>query len=418
MLTQFTLGNGLRVVAEPLPHFRSLCVGLWVGAGSMYEEPQEGGLSHFIEHMLFKGTQKRTAKQIAEEMDAIGGQLNAFTSKECTCFYAKVTGEKLSVALDVLSDMLLDASFDAGELEKERSVILEEIAMTEDSPEDLAHELLGSAALDGNPLARPILGTQALIASYTREDLLRFEKAHYTPANTVLAVSGSFDPAELRELAEVYLGTWPAQTPPQTPQWGETFVPALVRREKDIEQNHLCFAFPGIPMGHDDNYPLSVLNNLFGGGMSSRLFQRVREESGLAYTVYSLPSSFPGCGLMTLYAGTNEQHAPAVARLIREETQRLLRDGISRDEFTKAQEQLRGGFILAQDSVSSHMSAIGRGQLLLPRILSEEEVLEKISAVTMEDVMRVAQRIFSSPNAAAAVGRNVGALQEETLLWS
>lgn len=417
MLDTFTLSNGLRVIAEPLPHFRSLSVGLWVGAGSMYETPQEGGLSHFIEHMLFKGTQKRTAKDIAEEMDAVGGQINAFTSKECTCYYVKVISEYLEKALDVLCDMMTNAALDAGELEKERGVILEEIAMNEDSPEDLVHELLGQAALDGNPLARPILGTEALISAYTREDLARFRATHYRPDNTVLAVAGKYDLTQLRELAEKFLGAWRGGEAPKRPVWGETFVPALVRRVKEIEQSHLCVAFPGVPLGDEDVYPLSILNNLFGGGMSSRLFQRVREESGLAYTVYSLPSSFPGCGMMALYAGTSEQHAAPVMRLLREETEKLLRDGIGQEEFLKARELLRGGFILSQDSVSSHMSAIGRGLLLLPRILSEEEVLAKIAAVTVEDVMRVAHRVFAHPNAAAVVGRGADKVPEEVLLW-
>lgn len=417
MLDMFTLSNGLRVVAEKLPHFRSVSVGLWVKAGSMDETPEEGGLSHFIEHMLFKGTERRSAWQIAEEMDAVGGQINAFTSKECTCFYAKVTDDRLPVAMDVLCDMLRNAAFDAGELEKERGVILEEIAMTEDSPEDLVHELLGQAALDGNPLARPILGTEALVAGYTRDDLARYRAKHYTPSTTVLAVAGNYDVDQLRELAEKHLGGWEAKPAPEREIWGETFVPSIVRREKDIEQIHLCVAFPGVPMGSDDIYPLSVLNNLFGGGMSSRLFQRVREESGLAYTVYSMPASFPGCGMVALYAGTSPQHAEPVMRLIREETERLLRDGITRDEFLKAQEQLRGGFILGQDSVSSHMSAIGRGMLLMPRIHSEDEVLAKIAAVTMEDTMRVARKIFSGDNAASVVGRGANDVPEEVLLW-
>lgn len=417
MLDQFTLQNGLRVVAEKLPHFRSVSVGLWVKAGSMDETPEEGGLSHFIEHMLFKGTERRSARQIAEEMDAIGGQINAFTSKECTCFYAKVTDDQLPVAMDVLCDMLRNAAFDPAELDKERGVVLEEIAMTEDSPEDLVHELLGQAALDGNPLARPILGTEELISGYTREDLARYRAKHYTPENVVLAVAGNYDLQALRELAEKHLGSWQAQKAPERRLWGETFVPALVRREKDIEQIHLCAAFPGVPLGSDDVYPLSVLNNLFGGGMSSRLFQRVREESGLAYTVYSMPTSFPGCGMVALYAGTSPQHAEPVMRLIREETERLLSGGITEEEFVKARQQLRGGFILGQDSVSSHMSAIGRGLLLLPHIQSEDEVLAKIDAVTMEDTMRVARAVFGGDNAASVVGRGANDVPEEVLLW-
>ena len=248
MYELFTLSNGVRVIAESIRHFRSVSVGLWVGAGSMYETPRENGLSHFLEHMLFKGTQRRTARQIAEEMDGIGGQINAFTSKECTCYYAKVIDEHLPTALDVLSDLLRCATLDEGEMEKERGVILEEIAMVEDTPEDLVHELLCDAALAGNPLAQPILGVNEGIRSYRRENLARFRATHYRPDNTVLAVAGRYDSAALRELAERYLGSWQPAEAPDMPAWERCFTPGLRRRNKDIEQVHLCVGFPGVAL--------------------------------------------------------------------------------------------------------------------------------------------------------------------------
>lgn len=417
MYELFTLSNGVRVIAESIRHFRSVSVGLWVGAGSMYETPRENGLSHFLEHMLFKGTQRRTARQIAEEMDGIGGQINAFTSKECTCYYAKVIDEHLPTALDVLSDLLRCATLDEGEMEKERGVILEEIAMVEDTPEDLVHELLCDAALAGNPLAQPILGVNEGIRSYRRENLARFRATHYRPDNTVLAVAGRYDSAALRELAERYLGSWQPAEAPDMPAWERCFTPGLRRRNKDIEQVHLCVGFPGVALGDADIYPLSVFNNLFGGGMSSRLFQRIREESGMAYTVYSYPTAYPGCGLYTLYAGTSAQHAPRVLEMLREEVERVLRDGVETEEFRKAREQLKGGFILGQESASSHMSSLGRGELLLRRVQDEDEVIERVNATTMEDVMRVARNLLSGPNAASAVGRSAEELPEELLLW-
>lgn len=417
MYDTFTLPNGLRVIAEPINHFRSVSVGLWLGAGSMTELPGENGLSHFLEHMLFKGTGKRSAREIAEAMDGIGGQINAFTSKECTCYYVKVMDEHLSVAMDVLCDILLDSKLDEGEMEKERGVILEEISMVEDTPDDIVHELLSEVALAGNPFAQPILGVSEGIAGYRRADLAAYRGTHYRPDNTVLAVAGRYDAAELRALAETYLSAWqPADAPP-LPRVTSCFTPGLLRKNKDIEQIHLCIGFPGIPMGGEDIYPLSIFNNLFGGGMSSRLFQRIREESGMAYSVYSYPTAHLGCGIYTLYAGTSAQHVETVLGMLRDEVRRVLDDGIGVEEFHKAREQLKGGYILGLESASSHMSSIGRGELLLRRVQSEDEVIEKINAVTPDDVLRVAKSLLSGPNAASIVGRDVDKISEALLLW-
>ncbi|MCL1796402.1 MAG: insulinase family protein [Clostridia bacterium] len=417
MYDAFTLSNGLRVVAEPIVHFRSVSVGIWVRTGSMTELPQENGLSHFLEHMLFKGTKRRSARDIAEEMDAVGGQLNAFTSKECTCYYAKVMDEDLPVAMDVLSDLLLNATLDAGELEKERGVILEEIAMVEDSPEDVVQEMLSGAALGGSPLAQPILGTSEGILGYRANDLVRYRDTHYRPDNTVLAVAGRYDAERLRELCEWHFTGLKSRVIPSLPEQKNVFAPLLVRKEKEIEQVHLCIGFPGVEMGNPDIYPLSVFNNLFGGGMSSRLFQRIREESGMAYAVGSYPTAYLGAGLYTLFAGTSAQHVDAVLSMLREEVERVLADGVTHEEFIKARAQLKGGYILGLESASSHMSNIGRGELLLRRIQSEDEVIDKINAVTIDDVVRVAKSILTNDNAASAVGREVNRIAEDRLLW-
>lgn len=411
MYDEFTLSNGLRVIAEKIPHFRSVSVGLWIGTGSMLETREENGLSHFIEHMLFKGTQQRSAMQIAEEMDAIGGQVNAFTSKECTCYYAKVIDEHFEKALDLLSDMLLHASFNPQDLEKERSVILEEIAMTEDTPEDLVYELLSEAYFGDHALARPILGPAEVIRSVTREQILAFHRRHYRPDNTVLAVAGGYELDQLRELAGRYLGAW---TAPAQAQKAEPFAGCAQQvrvKRKDIEQVHVCLGYEGIATGADEAYPMAVFNNIFGGGMSSRLFQKIREEMGAAYSVYSYPTSYPDCGVYAIYAGTSIQQAQQVVDEIRRQVDRFLADGFTDREFTQARDQLKGGYILGLESTSSRMSALGRSKLLLGYANEIDEVIRRIERVTPQDVMSVARRILESPFAAAAVGRGVEALK-------
>ncbi|MDR1262431.1 MAG: insulinase family protein [Oscillospiraceae bacterium] len=410
------LSNGLRVIRERIPFARSISVGLWIGTGSMHETPEENGLSHFLEHMLFKGTEKRSARDIAEAMDAIGGQINAFTSKECTCYYAKVMDEHVSTALDVISDMALNATLNEVELNKERSVILEEIAMVEDSPEDLVHDMLTEALFKGSPLAQSILGTTERIEHYTSGDLDRYRKTHYRPRNAVLAVAGHYDEAELEKLIDQYFGGWQGGDPFVAPKCEQRFNAVAVKRTKDIEQVHLCLGFPGVALGNPDVYALSILNNLFGGGMSSRLFQRIREELGMAYAVYSFPTVFPGCGLFTMYAGTSLQHAEVVLSQLRKETTRLMSEGVRDSEFAMAREQLKGSYILSLEGTSSRMSNIGRNLLLLGRVHNEEEVLKRIAACTIDDVMRVAGDVLLKPHGAAAVGRDADSLPTDWLI--
>ena len=405
MYDEFTLANGLRVIAERIPHFRSVSLGLWIGAGSMYEAEADNGLSHFVEHMLFKGTHRRSAREIAQEMDAVGGQMNAFTAKECTCYYAKVMDEHFEKAMDLLSDLLLHAKLDPAELQKERGVILEEIAMVEDTPEDLVHDMLSAAHFQGQALAMPILGTAEQIRGVTPELLAAFHHAHYRPDNTVLSVAGNYALDELRTLAETYLGGWPPVAPPGPPRLAGGYVPGMRTREKDIEQMHICLGYPGIPQGSPDIYALSILNNLLGGGMSSRLFQRIREELGIAYAVYSYPTLYPGSGMFTIYAGTSPDNAAKALEQIGGELARLLDEGVTGAEFAQAREQLKGGYILGLESASSRMSSIGRSKLLLGRALSEDEILGRIAAVTQEDVMDIARRILAEPCSIALVGR-------------
>ena len=411
MVDEFVLDNGLRVIAEYIPHFPSVSVGLWIGAGSMYESEAENGLSHFVEHMLFKSTQKRTTREIAVEMDALGGQVNAFTSKECTCYYAKVIAEHLERAMDLLSDLLLGAKLEEEEFEKERGVILEEIAMGEDTPEDLVYDLLAEAYFGDHPLSRPILGTHEQIASVTRQALIDFRQKHYRPDNTVLAVAGKYDLEALKAMAQRYLGAWKAEE-----ACADTVAPGdcmgkVITKRKDIEQVHVCLSYPGVGQDDEDLYPMSVLNNLFGGGMSSRLFQRIREEMGAVYSVYSYPSTYQNCGTLTIYAGTSPEAAQDVVDELHSEIKKLMAEGVNDEEFNMAKEQLKVSYVLGLESSSSRMSSIGRSKLLRGRAVDPDDVVEKIESVTKEDVERVILRTFSGKCAAAAVGRCVETLR-------
>ena len=334
-----TLPNGLRVIGERIPHYRSVSVGLWVGAGSQYETPSEAGISHFLEHMAFKGTQKRSARQIAEEMDAVGGQLNAFTSKECTCFYAKTVDEHLPLAMDVVCDLVTGPVFDEKEMEKEKGVVLEEIAMSEDTPEDLVHELLMLAHYGDQPVARPILGTEARVSSYARQDLVSYWQGMYRPQNCVFSIAGNYDWEQVQALLNEHVGAWKLEGLLQRSCETHDFAPSAVTRDKEIEQMHICLGFPGLAIGDPEGYALSLFNSIYGGAMSSRLFQKIREESGMAYTVYSYPNAYTDSGMISVYAGTNPDTAAAVYDQILEETRKIAEGGLTREEFNMARER-------------------------------------------------------------------------------
>ncbi len=404
-----TLRNGLRVIGEKIPHFRSVSMGIWIGVGSSFETQRENGISHFIEHMMFKGTHNRTAKEIASIMDGVGGQLNAFTSKECTCYYSKVMDEHLRLSFDVLFDMLLNSIFDEVEIEKEKGVVLEEINMVEDTPEDLVHDLLAQSFFKGHPLSRPILGPPENVLSFSKEDLSSFIHNHYTPSNTVISFAGNFNEDMVEELVEQY-----TSSQENTPKRMEStdlpsFNSTVVIREKETEQTHVCLALPGLPMGDDDLYSLLILNNLFGGGMSSRLFQTIREERGLAYSVYSYPSSYRNTGMFTIYAGMKPSQTEQVINLILEEMSHILEHGVEMKEFQQAKEQLKGNYILGLESTSSRMSAIGKSQLLLNKVHSPQEIIQKIENVRIEDLRRIISQVFDFNRLSGAV---VGKLEK------
>ena len=409
------LKNGVRVVMERMEHVRSVSVGIWVNTGSVREAEDEGGASHFIEHMAFKGTARRTAEQIAAEMDAVGGSLNAFTSKECTCFYAKVLDEHLPVAIDVLSDITFHSTFPEDELEREKHVILEEILMTEDSPEDLTAERANALFFQNEPLARPILGTRESVLAFDRDRLLAYRKEHYTPRNVVVACAGHFDEEALMRLVEEKLDL----------EASDRCASPLVQRypggaraecvQKDIEQVHLTLMLPGFARDVADQYPLAVLSNVIGGSMSSRLFQSIREQRGLAYSIYSYPIYYAATGTFALYAGTGENQAVEVVRLMREELEKLRNEGVTREEFERCKAQLKGSYVLGLEGSGSRMNTIGKVALLQNREYREEDTINSIECVTMEDIRRVIPIVLDESQLCASfVGRV--AHQEDALL--
>ena len=410
MCEEFVLSNGLRVVAEPIENYPSVSVGLWIGAGSMYESAEENGLSHFVEHILFKSTANRTTKQIAVEMDALGGQVNAFTAKECTCYYAKVIAEHLPRAMDLLCDMLLNARVDEAEFEKERGVILEEIAMCEDTPEDLVYDLLAEAYFGGHPLARPILGSHDQIASIGREALLTFKKKHYRPDNTVLAIAGQFDRTQFREMAERLLGGWHAEGETHIPAPAEGTTPRVLTRKKDIEQVHMCLAFPGVEQDNDALYPISVMNNLFGGGMSSRLFQTVRERQGLCYNIYTYGSCYDDIGVFCVSTAQCRDTEEQAITSIRREIDRFVAEGATQEELNRARELAKANVLMGLESTTAHMNHLARSMLQNGQVLTPDEIIAAYDAVTLEDLSALARETFRWEQASLSV---VGKTAEE-----
>ena len=404
-MEKFVLNNGLTVLVEPMPYLRSVSIGAWVKAGSMLEAPSENGLSHFMEHMAFKGTKKRTARQIAEEMDAVGGQLNASTSKLCTNYFAKVIDENLPLAADILADMVCAPALDPVETDKERGVVLEEIAMVEDSPEDVVYDVLAEAAFGAQSLGQTILGPAEKIAAYTPDDLRAFRRRHYGPQNAVVALAGNVETSAARDLMEKTFGAWQGAAGEEFPEAVAVAQPQKLAKDKDTEQVHLCMSFRSHEMGSPDVYPTAVVNNVLGGGMSSRLFQRIREDLGMAYSVYSGPSSYPHCGEFTIYAATNPKNAKMVLEQIDIEIKKLLEKGIDEKEFTMSKAQLKGSFILGLESAYNRMSALGHNQILLNRVIPPEETIAAIEKVTVDDAMAVAHRMFTGNRAYAVVGR-------------
>jgi predicted Zn-dependent peptidase len=395
MYQRATLPNGLKIICESIPYVHSVSIGIWVGTGTRYEDPQYNGISHFIEHMLFKGTSRRTTKQIAEAIDAVGGQLNAFTTKEYTCYYAKVLGECLHLGIDLLADMFTNSLFAQEEIAKEKLVILEEIKSFEDSPDELVHDLLAGAVLKEHPLGWPILGTPETMARIDRQVIMEYLLQHYTPDNIVIAAAGNLQIdqiiAEVERSFSKLEGKFEHKLPPLP-----AYSPQIVLKSKDTEQVHLCLGTRGYNRKHEDKYAVFVLDSILGGSVSSRLFQELREERGLVYVTGSSHSAFRDTGIFSIYAGTSLKNYDEVVRLIKQEVKRLCSEIVSDLELNRAKEQLKGNLLLSLESTSNRMSRLAKIELYQDQLLTPEESVAKVEAVTAEDVRRVAAEMFEA----------------------
>ncbi len=405
MFRKITLENGLRVVCEKIPYVRSVSIGIWVGTGSRNEDHINNGISHFIEHMLFKGTEKRSAKEIADSIDSIGGQINAFTGKECTCYYTKTLDSHIEIAMEVLADMFFNSKFDKKDIDLERKVILEEIGMYEDSPEELVHDVFSETSWKGNPLGYSILGTQDSLSRIDHTMFKEYMQKNYTPYNSVISVAGNFDEKKLEELIEKHFSHWKVDESYKADIHPVEFVSETTIKEKETEQVHICMGFNAIEHGNDKLYTLLAINNIFGGGMSSRLFQKIREEKGLVYSIYSYPASYKNAGLFAIYAGMNPEHLNQVIEITSQEIRNLIKTGISEEELYKSKEQLKGNYILGLESTSSRMNSIGKSELMLGHIHTPEEILQEIDEIHMARVNEVIEQVFNSKKMSfAAVG--------------
>ncbi|MBX6352342.1 MAG: insulinase family protein [Thermoflavifilum sp.] len=397
------LPNGLRIVGEENPTVRSVSVGIWIGTGSRYETPQNNGISHFLEHMLFKGTEHLNARELALVFDELGGQVNAFTSKEYTCFYAKVLDEHFVKAAETLADMLFHSRFAPDEIEKEKNVVIEEIRMYEDTPDELVLDVLSQGVFGDHPLGFTILGGEGNLRAFTREDITSYVASRYTPGNTVISVVGNVAEGQAVEAIHRLFGAWRA-TPALVADGPPVFEQSLRVRTKDTEQVHVCLASPGFAAGDPRMYALILLSNALGGSSSSRLFQSIREERGLAYSVYSFHSAYRDCGMFGIYTATSPDRLDEVMRLIRDTCQDMAQHGMTAEELRRGKEQVKGSLMLGLESTSSRMTRLGKNELLLGREVPLDETLAGINAVTAEDVRDVARAVLGGNFAVAAVG--------------
>ena len=400
MFAKTVLDNGIRVVTHDMPDNRSVSLGIWVENGSRHESAAENGISHFIEHLLFKGTERRSAAQIAEEMDAVGGVLNAFTSKENTCYYAKVLDENLPLAIDLLSDIFLHSSFDADEIERERSVILQEISQAEDTPDDYIHDLFNLDFFRDHPIGSPICGSQETVTGFRRQDIISFFKSRYLPERVVVAAAGNIRHAALVEEMAARLGFIDGHHRNAAPKAAGETMPEMASgvypHVKALEQVHLCLGMAGIHQTHPKRYVGYVLNTLLGGGMSSRLFQEIREKRGKAYSVYSFSSAYKDVGYFGVYAGTSLESTEEVVDLITAELKKLAGGEISDAEIQRTQGQLVGSTMLGLESTDSWMSHIARNEIYFGNTITTDEICRRIRAVSREDVIELASALFQA----------------------
>ncbi len=400
MYKKVILDNGVRVVLERMSSLKSVALGVWATVGSRYEEKSEAGLSHFIEHMMFKGTRKRSASQISNEIDALGGEMNAFTTHEATAFYVKVLDQQTGAAFDLLADLFHHSRFAAKDVEKEKQIVLEEIRTVQDDPEDYIHELHAKDVFGYHPLGRPILGEPGSMQRLNRQSLVHYKEKHYRPEKTIVAVAGNFSFSEIIEYVNTYFGQWKGsghrkifstfrdEPWPDQPQERQSL------HHKALEQVHLCVGFRGLPVGHQDRYAAYVLSTILGGGVSSRLFQEIREKRGLAYTIYSHLSSFLDGGMLTVYAATRPKEVTGVIDQICKETAKLCRRVVNEKELERTKTQLKGSLMLGLEGTYGRMNKLAKDELYQGRHVTLQEIVKAIDRISPEQIRQLSQKLL------------------------
>jgi predicted Zn-dependent peptidase len=414
MYRKSTLRNGVRVITESMPAFRSASIGIWADVGSAAESAERRGISHLVEHMLFKGTQRRSARQIAEEMDGIGGNLNAFTDKETTCYYAKVMDQHLPMAVDVLTDMFLNSKFEPDDLAKEQKVVLEEIKMYDDSPDELIHDLFIQTMWNGSNLGAPTIGFADTVTKLTPDDLRAHMKRHYAPNSVVVAAAGNVDHDAVVDLFADAFSTFQGTCELPVPESPPT-TPNTLFHKKDSEQAYVVLGTRGLSVRDDRRYVLTVLDTILGGGMSSRLFQEIREKRGLVYTVYSFQAAYRGAGLFAVYAGTSPETVRECVSVIGEQFAAIREQRVTDSELRLAKEHIKGSLTLSLESTSSRMIRLGRSEFSLGRHLTTEEIERKVDAVTPDEVQTLAQELLKEENLGLCV---LGPVDEAAVDWN
>ena len=402
MIVRETLDNGVRLLTETMGHVRSVSLGVWLTRGSRDESDEQSGIAHFVEHMLFKGTPTRTAEDIAQAIDSIGGQLDAFTAKEYASYYVKVLDQHLPIAVDILADLVLHPALDRADIDREKKVVLEEIKMAEDTPDDLVHKLFTQSFWAGHALGRPILGSRETVEALTRESLCEYFESAYAAPNVIVSAAGNIEHAQVRDLVAGALASMPSQAV-RAPDAAPRVVPHLMVRNKELEQSHICVGVSSFPQNHDDRYASYLLNIILGGSMSSRLFQNIREKRGLAYAVFSGLSAYRDAGNITIYAGCASEAVTEVIDLMVAELREIARAPASDAELRRAKDHLKGSLMLSLENTSSRMSHLARQEIYFERHFGLDETLEGIERVRIGDVLRVAGELFSNGALAATV---------------
>lgn len=395
MINYWTLDSNSTLVVEEIPYLKSVAIGIYIKVGSRHELEHMAGASHFIEHMLFKGTTSRSAKDIAESFEGIGGQLNAFTAKEYTCLYARTLDENCFEAIDILFDMIFNSTFGDKDFATEKGVVIEEINMYEDSPDDLIHDVFAQKLWEGNSMGVPILGTIDSINSFVRDDIFNFYKKSYSPANLVISIAGNVKHETIKEKIDNILNQEAKITEEINNGKAHISTPFVNLVEKDTEQVQLCIGGPGVNFYDDNRYTQNVMNSILGGGLSSRLFQKMREELGLAYSVYSYPSTYSDTGSYAIYIGTSKANISRFFAALNEELDIFLTSGVTETEVERTKKLIKSSIYLGMESATNRMSRLGKTMLMYGKLIPVEEVIDKVLAVTLDDVNKLANNILN-----------------------